>query len=759
MDYYSSKHEELDRVVLLGEELGLQSLDREAAASAHIVSRARQTKARLEARRRTPRFNQGPTAWNARHEPLNSPWELVCTNHELYLRIASESNIESVRQRVFEFMTSDYSFMASWDISDGDMIAKWWDFEPGAIICATIIDLKTEGRLPSAGLEAPTEQNMEHSIGELPSQADLALHQSVHNEWLDPHNRHDQESPRGHQTKQFLGTSDSGRPFEWIYYKPRSEFHPAWWTHSLDDTPEFYEVKQTRNVYERHNFIKYLETRRSRNVVEDAIYAEVNVGEKIEPIDLQAFSCFDLCLTDQADLRLQDVKAPSESTESTVNLHYRLLMLRLRDSLVDLDVKHRILFARKCTPSLVGAMVYLWHPEALNAIDSYFGTTSRFMESREGLSWTTSINISHWVLSRCTTRDIERSSFYEGRKNGEFPPDSIAKIGATKKQLKHSVYPRSEYAIEEQSSLLVVTGDSFGHLWICSLWSSLTNSDTARSVVEGAVRRVQQKFIHQQNTGRCLVFLVLLGHLCEKLADEYENILERLDAVVGLGEEVLLQGIDWASNEAIEKLKKMLWGLEALRAFDERLSASIHQIQRAREVLERTGSKDSNSRNTDLLHEYQQVIDAFTKRFDMLSDVDLRTKLKIKQVTGLRDGISTVTNVEDSQATLKNADITVRQGNNIRTLTYITIAYLPIGFVTGLFSIDYVQFMQHAGDVTFAVLMTVTILVTYTVALFLQDIIDKWSNLTVRKHKTRGDSNPRLTSDLTEPSKVLSMMV
>ena len=50
----------------------------------------------------------------------------------------------------------------------------------------------------------------------------------------------------------------------------------------------------------------------------------------------------------------------------------------------------------------------------------------------------------------------------------------------------------------------------------------------------------------------------------------------------------MLQGLDWRSSKAVDKLKKMLWGLEALRVFDDRLSASLSQIQKAREAMERT---------------------------------------------------------------------------------------------------------------------------------------------------------------------------
>jgi hypothetical protein len=51
---------------------------------------------------------------------------------------------------------------------------------------------------------------------------------------------------------------------------------------------------------------------------------------------------------------------------------------------------------------------------------------------------------------------------------------------------------------------------------------------------------------------------------------------------------VLLEGLEWGTSEAVDKLKKMLWGLEALRVFDDRLSASLTQIQKAQDAMERT---------------------------------------------------------------------------------------------------------------------------------------------------------------------------
>jgi hypothetical protein len=59
-----------------------------------------------------------------------------------------------------------------------------------------------------------------------------------------------------------------------------------------------------------------------------------------------------------------------------------------------------------------------------------------------------------------------------------------------------------------------------------------------------------------------------------------------------------------------------------------------------------------------------------------------------------------VTNVEDSQPALRDSKTTIRQGNNIRILTYVT-----------------------AGNIGFAIQVVIFILGTYVLALSLENII------------------------------------
>ena len=46
---------------------------------------------------------------------------------------------------------------------------------------------------------------------------------------------------------------------------------------------------------------------------------------------------------------------------------------------------------------------------------------------------------------------------------------------------------------------------------------------------------------------------------------------------------ILLKGMEWhKSDEALKHLKKMLWGLEALRVFDDKLRTALSEIKNAK---------------------------------------------------------------------------------------------------------------------------------------------------------------------------------
>lgn len=46
------------------------------------------------------------------------------------------------------------------------------------------------------------------------------------------------------------------------------------------------------------------------------------------------------------------------------------------------------------------------------------------------------------------------------------------------------------------------------------------------------VAHTLQMFIHQQDTGRQLAFLLLLGYVCERIAEECECFMKALDKIM-----------------------------------------------------------------------------------------------------------------------------------------------------------------------------------------------------------------------------------
>ncbi|KAH9205317.1 hypothetical protein DL95DRAFT_491699 [Leptodontidium sp. 2 PMI_412] len=136
----------------------------------------------------------------------------------------------------------------------------------------------------------------------------------------------------------------------------------------------------------------------------------------------------------------------------------------------------------------------------------------------------------HFVLSASQKANLQL--FKENRHNGDFPPVNIARLCFGKKPCKAVGSLEPTDIVQERCSSLVTTGDSASHLWICSTWSSLTDAESITPPIYALPK--------------------------------------------------------WGTSEAVDKLKKMLWGLEALRVFDDRLSASLSQIQKAQEAMERT---------------------------------------------------------------------------------------------------------------------------------------------------------------------------
>lgn len=238
----------------------------------------------------------------------------------------------------------------------------------------------------------------------------------------------------------------------------------------------------------------------------------------------------------------------------------------------------RYKYAKRCCRSQVSVFAYIWHPAGIDGFDDYYGTISRFSENLDSnWTWTTTINLSYWVFLSTNIPDFKdkdkdfdelpehmKKLFDENRTCADFPPKPVLvdsrdtrtpisqgfstpiiafcyRLMGKDQPFKRRDIDEEEAKssknmsrVEERSSCIVITGDVDGRFWTCSVWSSLVDEKIMAANID-SISLIIRQFIHQQRIGRGLVFIFLLGCICEKLVGEYKVFIERLEDFVGLG--------------------------------------------------------------------------------------------------------------------------------------------------------------------------------------------------------------------------------
>lgn len=90
------------------------------------------------------------------------------------------------------------------------------------------------------------------------------------------------------------------------------------------------------------------------------------------------------------------------------------------------------------------------------------------------------------------------------------------------------------HMIRLEISSVVLSTNPFGDFSKCTSISELIDKKQMETLVEKHAQIVWQKFIHQPQTGRCLVFLLILGKLCQKVVETYKESINRLTSILEL---------------------------------------------------------------------------------------------------------------------------------------------------------------------------------------------------------------------------------
>lgn len=80
-------------------------------------------------------------------------------------------------------------------------------------------------------------------------------------------------------------------------------------------------------------------------------------------------------------------------------------------------------------------------------------------------------------------------------------------------------------------SSIVISTNAFGDFSKCTVVTELIGDERMGCIVEEA-RKLSLMFIHQPQTARCLIFLLLLGNICQKITEHYGKAITTLTSVL-----------------------------------------------------------------------------------------------------------------------------------------------------------------------------------------------------------------------------------
>jgi hypothetical protein len=97
------------------------------------------------------------------------------------------------------------------------------------------------------------------------------------------------------------------------------------------------------------------------------------------------------------------------------------------------------------------------------------------------------------------------------------------------------------------------------------------------------------------------------------------------------------------------------------------------------------GTKDQSPRYNNWRKKLVHTRRQFDKEISQLEEVFRTFQDQQKQIKNLREWLFSGTSVLESREAVSMAKITVEQGYNIRLLTLVTLFYLPLSYVTGIY--------------------------------------------------------------------------
>jgi hypothetical protein len=217
----------------------------------------------------------------------------------------------------------------------------------------------------------------------------------------------------------------------------------------------------------------------------------------------------------------------SKNRSPTLFTFYTLLTCQT-SAVIPLREKNRPV---KIPQKILELLVYVIHPESAACLGDHIRDILNFsrFSCQTGDTWVASITLRSWQVHKKDEIDRKQTidPNFQNSADDFYLPTNLKQVWDQVKEVSDCTYFKPEVAS------IVLSTNSFGDFSECTVVAEFINPEKMRFLATKA-RKVWQKFIHQPQTARCLVFFLLLGNMCEELTGQYEVAIKALSSLLPL---------------------------------------------------------------------------------------------------------------------------------------------------------------------------------------------------------------------------------
>jgi hypothetical protein len=206
---------------------------------------------------------------------------------------------------------------------------------------------------------------------------------------------------------------------------------------------------------------------------------------------------------------------------------------------------------RKLSKHLLRLLLYVIHPESSACLSSHILCLSRFSCQR-GNTWVARITLRSWIPQSVegtggdtsnVSSNADKDAYISLPKiDSDADEDAAISLPAilsnvepwqTNNVTGERLKPQKPEPFKLTMSSLVLSTNAFGDFSKCTIISE-TVDDARLAKFVADIHNLWQKFVHQPQTGRCLVFLLALGIMCERIAEQYTKAIKAFVSLLNL---------------------------------------------------------------------------------------------------------------------------------------------------------------------------------------------------------------------------------